>query len=142
MPVCCLLCRRSRARRGGCAPRRVRQIGLQAHDDGHAGRRLQGLTREIPVDRRRRAAERLVEPLRQQLHVRIGALALRIHRRMHFQQQLAVDEGRLHRLVDQVDLGADGNQGNSEATSSGYIRMQPCVTAMPTAIGLLVPWIM
>ena len=34
-----------------------------------------------------------------------------------------------------------GTSGNSAATSSGYMRMQPCVTASPTAIGLFVPWI-
>ncbi len=35
-----------------------------------------------------------------------------------------------------------GTAANTAATSSGYMRMQPCVTDMPTAVGLLVPWIM
>ena len=34
-----------------------------------------------------------------------------------------------------------GRSGYSAATSSGYIRMQPCVIASPSAVGLLVPWI-
>ena len=33
-----------------------------------------------------------------------------------------------------------GTSGNNASMSSGYMRMQPWVTAMPTAMGLLVPW--
>ena len=41
-------------------------------------------------------------------------------------------------LISQT-LVPTGTSLNRAATSSGYIRMQPCVTAIPTARGLLVP---
>jgi len=49
---------------------------------------------------------------------------------MRLEQQLTLDPGDLHRLVDQSHPGSDGHQRKERSDVFRYMRMQPCVTAM------------
>ncbi len=62
------------------------------------------------MNRRGGIAKSLVQDLGQQLHVRLGGLSLSIDGRMHLQQQLSISVGGFHRLIDQIDLRAHGDE--------------------------------
>jgi len=86
-------------------------------------------------------SRRVLQQRRELINVRFETLAFGIYGRVCFEQQFAIDPGDLDGSLTMRTGVPTGINGNSAATSSGYIRMQPCVTASPTAIGLLVPWI-
>ena len=127
---------------GGSLQRRsVGILGLQPDRGDHAVGLLQHLARIVPMNGDGGIADRFLQKLGELIDVGLEALAFRIHRRMRFEQQLAVDPGDLDRLVDEPHRRAHRNQRKERRDIVRIHADAAMGHGSPTAIGLFVPWI-